>query len=225
MGAIGLGQAFGLIRWPGARPGDGLQLSLTGAVFAQFDMRTPSNDLLNADYLVGLPVTYHRGAFSARARLYHQSSHLGDEYLLDTQPAPVRINLSFEAAELLLAREIGPLRIYGGGEYIVRRAPADLKRGLLHGGVEFRQRGSLFQLGIVGRARLVAGLDLRSWQQQNWRPGWSGRGGLEFAPVGDDGGVGQRLSVLLHVYDGPSPYGQFYLTEVRSIGFGAHFRL
>jgi hypothetical protein len=225
VGAIGLGQAFGLMRWPSARPGDGLQVSLTGAVFAQFDLGTSSNDLLNADYLVGVPVTYHRGAFAARARLYHQSSHLGDEYLLDTQPQPVRVNLSFEAIELLLTGEAGPLRVYGGGEYIVRRAPADLKRGLLHGGAEFRQRGQLFRIGALGWARLVAALDVRCWQQQRWRPGWSGRGGLEFAPVGDDQGLGQRLSLLLHVYDGPSPYGQFYLTEVRSIGFGAHFRL
>jgi hypothetical protein len=224
VGAIGLGQSFGLIRLPGSTPGDGLQVSLAGAVFAQFDMRTPSNDLLNADYLIGVPLTYRRGAFAARARLYHQSSHLGDEYLLDTQPPPVRVNLSFEAVELLLAGEAGPLRIYGGGEYIVRRAPADLKRGLLHGGVEFRQPGQLFRIGAVGRARVIAALDVRSWQQQNWRPGWSGRGGLEIAPSGG-GDAGQRLALLLHVYDGPSPYGQFYLTEVRSIGFGAHFRL
>jgi hypothetical protein len=225
VGAIGLGQAFGLIRWPERTPGDGLQVSVSGAVFAQFDMQTGSKDLLNADYLIGLPVTYHRGAFSARARLYHQSSHLGDEYLLRTQPQPQRVNLSFEALELLLAGEAGPFRVYGGGEYIPWRVPPDLKAGRLHGGLEYRQTSPLFRVGVVGRARLVAALDVRSWQQQNWRPGWSARGGLELAPAREDGGLGQRLALMVHVYDGPSPYGQFYPVEITSLGVGAHFRL
>jgi hypothetical protein len=225
MGAIGLGEAFGLIRWPGPEPGDGLQVSLAGAVFAQFDMGTSSNDLLNADYLIALPVTYRRGALAARARYYHQSSHLGDEFLLRTQPQPERVNLSFEAIELLVAAELGPLRAYGGGEYLTRRAPPELEPGVLHGGLEFRQPGPLFRIGALGRARLVAALDVRSWQQQSWRPGWSGRAGLEFAPAQEDWGLGQRLAVLVHLYDGPSPYGQFYLVEVTSVGVGAHFRI
>lgn len=225
VGAVGLGQTFGLLRWRGRRPGDGLQLGLSGAVFAQFDMGLPSKDLLNADYLIGFPITYHRGAFSARARLYHQSSHLGDEYLLETQPQPQRVNLSFESLDLLLAGEAGPFRVYGGGEYIPWRVPPDLKPGRLHGGLEYRQPGSLLRIGGVVKARVVMALDVRSWQQQNWRPGWSARGGLELTSARDEDGLGQRLAVLLHLYDGPSPYGQFYPVEITSIGMGAHFRL
>jgi hypothetical protein len=51
-------------------------------VFAQFDLDSTSDDLLNADYVVGLPLTFRRAGFSARGRFYHQSSHLGDELLL-----------------------------------------------------------------------------------------------------------------------------------------------
>lgn len=225
VGEVSLGQAFGLIRWPGRKPGDGLQMSLSGAVFTQFDMQSPSKDLLNADYMVGFPITYHRAAFFARARIYHQSSHLGDEYLLQTQPQPQRVNLSFEAVELLLAGEWGPVRVYGGGEYIPWRVPPDLKPGRLHGGLEYRQPGTLLRIGAVAKARVVMALDVRSWQQQNWRPAWSARGGLELAPVRDDGGLGQRLALMVHLYDGPSPYGQFYTVKIRSVGVGAHFRL
>jgi hypothetical protein len=225
VGAVGLGQTFGLMRWPGRKPGEGVQMGLSGAVFAQFDLGTGSKDLLNADYLIGLPVTYHRGAFSARARWYHQSSHLGDAYVLRTQPQPQRVNLAFDALEVLLAGEVGPFRAYGGGEYIPWRVPPDLKPGRLHGGLEYRQPGLPLKVGTVARARLVVALDMRSWQQQNWRPGWSARGGLELAPARDDAGLGQRLGLMIHAYDGPSPYGQFYPVEVRSLGFGAHFRL
>jgi hypothetical protein len=83
--------------------------------------------------------------------------------------------------------------------------------------------GSLFRIGVA-RARLVAAVDIRSWQQQNWRPGWSGRAGVEVAGLRDGKGLGRRLAFLLHLYDGPSPYGQFYPVAVTAVGLGAHFR-
>ena len=55
---------------------------LVGNVYAQFDLNRPSYDLINADYLIGLPLTFRFDRFSGRARLYHQSSHLGDEFVL-----------------------------------------------------------------------------------------------------------------------------------------------
>ena len=66
VGAVGFGETFGLLRMPGRRPGDGWQIDLAGAVFAQFEMQRQSTDLVNADYLVGLPITYRRGKISAR---------------------------------------------------------------------------------------------------------------------------------------------------------------
>ena len=55
VGLAGFGGHWGLIRWLGDRPGDGLQLSISGGVFAQFNMDTPSKDLINADYVVASP--------------------------------------------------------------------------------------------------------------------------------------------------------------------------
>jgi hypothetical protein len=49
--------------------------------------------------------------------------------------------------------------------------------------------------------------------------------GAVFAPAEEDWGLGQRLALLVHLYDGASPYGQFYPVEVRSVGFGAHFHI
>src|SRR6185436_21081639 len=79
IGAVGLADHFGLVRWGGPSPGEGVQLDVVGSIFAQFGLDTPSNDLINADYIIGLPLTFRRSGFSARARLYHQSSHFGDE--------------------------------------------------------------------------------------------------------------------------------------------------
>src|SRR5688572_1775441 len=131
---VGVGDAIGLARWSGARPGDGVQLSLAAGVFAQFDLATSSFDLINADYVIGLPLTFRRSGFSGRLRLYHQSSHLGDEFLLSADPE--RINLSFESAELILSQAFGGLRVYGGGEFFFNRDPSDLDPLLAHGGAE-----------------------------------------------------------------------------------------
>ena len=49
-------------------------------VFSQFDLSAPSSDLINTDYVVGVPLSWRSGGWSTRVRLYHQSSHLGDEF-------------------------------------------------------------------------------------------------------------------------------------------------
>lgn len=52
-GAVAFGLDWGTVRWAATADGDGLQLGLAGGVFAQFDMRASSKDLMNADYVIG----------------------------------------------------------------------------------------------------------------------------------------------------------------------------
>src|SRR6476469_9489393 len=73
VGSVGISDAFGLLRFGGSKPGNGFQVSLQGSVFAQFDLDVSSYDLVNADYIIGLPVTMRSGVFSMRLRLYHPS--------------------------------------------------------------------------------------------------------------------------------------------------------
>jgi hypothetical protein len=196
-------------------------VSLAGSVFAQFDLGTPSFDLMNADFIIGLPLDWRRGGTSARARLYHQSSHLGDEFLLRGEH-PERENLSFEAAELLLSRDAGPLRLYGGGELLLHREPSDLARTVAHGGLELRPAASV-SFGRLASARLLAALDVKAAREQDWTPAWSLRAGLDFGRPREGLAAGGRWSLLAELYDGPSPYGQFYRNDVRLVGVGLHF--
>jgi len=53
LSSIGLGESIGLIRGAEGR----WQLSLATGVFSQFEMHSPSYNLLNSDFLVGLPIT------------------------------------------------------------------------------------------------------------------------------------------------------------------------
>ncbi len=215
--AIGLGDSFGLFRIAGASSGDGLQLDIVGGLFAQFNLDEPSFDLINADYLVGLPLTFRARGFSSRLRLYHQSSHLGDEFLLSRQPE--RENLSFEALDLIISQEIRGLRVYAGVEsFFLRRPDIAVVSRIAHGGAELRP-------GHFGVGRLVAAVDLKVVEQVDWRVGRSARVGFEIARVPSPGHPPRVLSVLAEYYYGPAPYGQFYPDEIRFLGVGIHFSL
>jgi hypothetical protein len=215
--AVGLGDSFGLVRVGGPSIGEGLQLDVIGSIFAQFDLGAPSNDLINADYIVGAPLTLRRRGFTLRAKLYHQSSHLGDEYLLrDTDIE--RENLSFESFEVLASQEIGVLRVYGGGERLFRREPDTVASKLVHGGVELRTARD-------APAQLLAGIDLKATDRHDWSPATSARVGIEVRRSGPDGHPGRLVMFVLELYEGPSPYGQFFQDDISYIGFGVHVGL
>jgi hypothetical protein len=217
IGSVGLGDSFGLVRWGGPRAGEGVQLDVVGAIFAQFDLDSESNDLINADYIIGLPLTIRRSGFSIRARVYHQSSHLGDEYLLRSSQIQ-RENLSFESLELLASQELGPLRVYGGGERIFRRDPDTVKAKLLHAGAELRS-------GRAGLLQLVSGVDLKTTEQHDWSQALSGRVGFELARPASAGHPVRLVTIMLELYKGPSPYGQFFQEDISYVGVGIHFSL
>lgn len=212
--SVGYGENFGLWRWPGARPGDGWQLNFAGGLFAQFNLDAPSGDLINADYVIGFGLTHGRGPFSARFRLFHQSSHLGDEFLLN-QPNIERINLSIEVVDAIASYEWERWRVYGGAGYLIGRDPAQLDPRFVEAGVEYRGQRFRWDLG-----RLIAGIDLRSVEELNWRTARSVKVGLELGQA-DPGR--RRVRILAEHYRGASPFGQFFNTEIRYSGIGLYF--
>jgi hypothetical protein len=198
--AVGFGENFGIVRH-GSKPKKGWQLGISAAVFAQFDLESDSSDLMNADYVIGVPVTWRHDDWSGRVRIYHQSSHLGDEYLLRVQPE--RVNLSYESIEVLVAHDFGGIRAYGGGEYLFHREPSDLAEGLIHIGLDWRNSETTFSFSRLGAARWVAGLDVKHWQQDDTAIQVSAKAGLEFAPLNNTSNSARHWSVLVELYDGP----------------------
>src|SRR2546429_10019261 len=136
-------------------------------------------------------------------------------------PAPAqRVDLSFEAAELPLSRELAHWRVYGGGEYLFTHSPADLKPGVLHAGLEYRQPGSLVRLGRLAAGRLVAALEGRSVQDRGWQIGWSFVTGLELADPLLLPGSGWRGSGQLQGYSGAPPDGEILPDPVPALRLG-----
>ena len=209
MASVGFGETFGLYRFFGSREGDGLQLSVEGSLFAQFNLNTSSFDLLNADYTIGIPFTYRYGDNSLRFRVYHQSSHLGDELLLSANH-PERVNLSYEAIELIYSRDWRDWRVYGGGEYLIHNDPGDLKPLSAHWGIEYHGSNPLLWNG-----RPIVGVDMKSFEEHNWAIDTSVKAGLEF---GHPNPGQRRLRLMALWYKGFDPRGQFYINKVEYYG-------
>ena len=219
-GLVAFGGAFGIWGLRQPRGCDGLQVSLFGAVFAQFNLDTPSFDLLNADYLVGPEVTYRRGRWSGRARFYHQSSHLGDEFLLNYGIAHgvQRQDLSFEILDALVSVEDTWWRLFvGGGLVVISSSEPDLtsKPAFLQWGFELR--GPAWQpWGWLNNTqlRLVFGGNFSSAQVIGWTPNASVTGGLEWAsPNGT-----HRARLLLEYQRTAALFSQFFFERTQNFG-------
>ena len=223
VGVVAVGEDIGLVRWPsGTAGGGGVQVGIAGAVFSQFDLRRASLPLLNADYTVGLPLTVRRGAWSARARVYHQSSHLGDELLLAEHLQ--RLDSTFEALELLAAAQRAGARVYAGFEWIFHATPRSLPDLVWHAGLDYRHP-RMFHVISGGDAQLVAGFDIkRSWSSARGAD-VSLRAGVELGPPAGEDGRRRRFAVLAQYYEGNSPLGQFFSENVSFAGIGIHFFL
>jgi hypothetical protein len=204
------GEYFGLAADFLGLPGNS-QIGLQGAVFTLFNLSTPSSDLVNADYWIGIPVTYRNGPWSFLARIYHQSSHLGDEFILDN-PTVKRVNLNYEDAVTLISYEWEKLRIYGGGGYIIHSEP-HLARPHLQAGTEFFQPHALRGLDFV------AALDVQSSRELGWENSYSFQAGFQFKNRSN-----RRVRLMFEHFDGHSPNGQFFRERLRYNGIGLYFR-
>ena len=113
--AVSFGDDFPIYRWCDIMQWHGdMQISLEACVFAVFNMDTSSHNLVNADYYVALPLTYATGRWSYRLRLYHISSHLGDEFLV-SHPLVVRTNPSIEVLDIFTSYQLNDqIRLYAG---------------------------------------------------------------------------------------------------------------
>ena len=219
IGSVGVADRFGLVRWGGPQAGDGVQIGLEGGIYAQFDLASASYDLINADYVFGVPITARIGSFSARVRAYHQSSHLGDEFLLRADH-PERENLSFQSVEAILSFDVSFVRVYGGGEYLFNQQPERVEPHIAHGGIELRQRNPLFGSGGI---HLIAAGDVKALEREDWKAGYSVRAGLEMSRSGEHLHVARRWMLLAEYYRGASPYGQFFRDDIEYAGVGIHF--
>jgi hypothetical protein len=210
---LGVGYDFGLLRRRSDNPAYGWQLSVFGSIDSLFNLDLPGDALVNTDFRFGFPLTWRNGPLSMRARLYHQSSHLGDELILGGN-APRRVDLSFEALDLLAAWARAGWRLYGGAGYVLRTSSERYEGGSLQAGFDY------VSAPVLLGARLTAGLDVKWLEAADWRSGVSAKAGFK---VGRQTLERQGLRLLLEFYEGFAPFGQFFVEDIRYRGLTLQF--
>ncbi len=215
VGSVGFGDSFGLVRVPGWGKTDNWQLGISGTVLAQFNMDAESLDLINADYIIGFPLGYRNGDWSARARFFHQSSHLGDEFLLLPQNPELmetRINLSFETIELLFGWDWEGVRLTAGPSYIVHTS-TPLKRYSAQGGIDYLRTKPVYKSTVYPFASAL----WHFWEETNWDTDITVKAGINIrSPYAEK----RSIQIFGEYYHGNLPFGQFYLLQAEYFGAG-----
>jgi hypothetical protein len=213
VGAATFGETIALYRHPGPSGALG-EIGFQAGVFSIFDLSAPSSDLVNTDFFAALQASYRNNDLSTLFRIFHQSSHLGDEFLLRNRID--RVNLSFEGIDLKLSyRPLDWLRLYGGGAYLFKVDPSDLRPWATQAGIELQTPWRFW----ADSTRLVTALDLQNRQENSWSTEISVRGGFQFERPRS---FLRKISLLLEYYKGHSPNGQFFSEKIEYFGPGLH---
>jgi len=200
---VTFGDQFPVYRWANVWGGD-LQLEVEGGVFAVFDLSDKLFPLINADYYGGIPLTFAKGPWSHRLRLYHVSSHLGDEYMQANKKVR-RKNKSFEALDISTDYQISRnFRIYGVlGSILASDSEMKMKPLYLEYGFEARGFRTNFKQ-LFGQAFFA--FHARNYQDVGYALDTTYALGYEWGKVH---GIGKKIRLFAEYHHGFSPEGQF----------------
>jgi hypothetical protein len=192
------------------------ELGWLGGAFSIFDLDSSSYDLLNTDFRAGPTFSMRRQWLSGTLRLYHQSSHLGDEFLLRSAANRAgRINLSFEGIDGLVSADPWPwLRVYAGAGELLHTEP-HLQRLSAHAGAQLTSPVAF----LDGAMRPIAAFDYQGREENHWREELAGSAGIQL----ENPALSKlKIQILVDYFKGNSPNGQFFVRRIETIGIGIH---
>jgi hypothetical protein len=210
---VGIGEEFPVLALRrGPQP---ISLGFGVVAYARFNLDDPKSSLVSSDWTVGFDVNADLGRWWVAGQLYHESSHLGDEYR-DTFNA-TRLDWTRELVAAWLGYRIGSFKFMVSPSYVLVDQ-LDLPRGAVSAAVDFV--GPTFHfLGVP--ARPIGGAFADAWAQTDWKVSQSLKGGISL--LGDHGK--HTMSVALVEHGGRSTQRQFYTASSHYWGFELRFDL
>lgn len=209
---ISLGDDFPIFRWLDVFRWHGdFQIGIEAGIWSVFDLN-PKPDfcggsaLFNTDFYVGIPLTYAINKWAWRFRIYHISSHLGDEFLVN-HPSYCRRNPSFEATDFFFSYQAyGCLRLYGGPGLIIH---SDDSFPMKHCYVEYGFEASFLGTKIYYHklyGNFFIATYWRNWQLNDFAIDGTYLFGYEWSKLQ---GVGRKIRIFGEYHHGFSCEGQF----------------
>lgn len=230
--AVSLGDDFPIFRWIDVMRWHGdLQIGIEAGIWSVFNYsniphrpKHETCELVNTDYLVGIPLTYAFDQWSFRLRIYHVSSHLGDEFLCNHEKeVERRRNPSMEAIDFFSSYQFssGLRGYFGPGVVFHSDRSFHIKPLYIEYGVELRILGSRFDYHRLYGTPFFA-IHLENWQQRDWDWDLTVKLGYELSKLQ---GVGRKMRVYIDYHHGYSYEGQFFnrRTQYGEFGFSWGF--
>jgi hypothetical protein len=214
---VALGNTWGILRWEPSEglPGWVFQWSVEGMGYSRFVLNSGINEFQTIDFFANIPLEFRKDAFSGRVMLFHQSSHLGDDYIRRTNDKGFRYGV--DGFRATLSYELHPqARVYGGGTALVHGVPSDQEGGAQSG----------FELRTPD-LRWIKDHECWGYFGQDFQ--WLGRTGWNLSSRTEAGlriGVPRVVRAMrAHVAytGGHSSFGQFYKREEFYWDFGLSF--
>lgn len=188
----------------GPRP---IVLGVGSQVYGRFSLDDSKSALISMDWVVGLNTTAVLGAWALTLQLYHESSHLGDEYADDFGAG--RLDWTREVAAGWASYGFGDWRLTGGASYVLDDGLSLPRTGAALG-IDFRGNRRRADTGAV---QPVVGFYTEATSATRWRLSSSAKVGVAFGRQGT-----QRLGLALIAHDGLSTQRQFFREESQYIG-------
>jgi hypothetical protein len=211
-GEVVVGENFPLVTLQGGP--DPIVLGFGSQVYGRFSLSDSKSALISTDWVVGINSTALFSPFAITLELFHESSHLGDEYG-DRFPGD-RVDWTRGVLAGWTSYMTGPWRFTVGGSYVLvdeLRLPA--AAGSL--GIDFRGKSRRL---LGGQVRPIAGIFTEAGAATKWRLSNSAKLGLAFGTGGN-----HDVSLGLIAHDGLSTQRQFFRQESRYIGMELRFDL
>ncbi len=207
VGAVSFGDDFGIYRWLDVLPWHGdLEFDIEAGIFAVFNLKHPEECMVNTDFFVAAMLEYAFDCWSFRFRLWHMSSHLGDEFLL-AHPGFERCNVSDEGVDFFASYQCSrAIRIYAGiGDIFSRDRSFPEKPLYFEAGTEIRAFGCRDCYDRLYIQPFLA-MHFRAWAEHDYTIDQTYALGVEYSKIQ---GVGRKFRIFFEYHNGFSKEGQF----------------
>jgi hypothetical protein len=211
-GEVVVGENFPLVTLKGGR--SPIVLGFGSQVYGRFSLTDSKSSLISTDWVVGLNTTAVLSPFTMTLEVYHESSHLGDEYG-DRFPDD-RIDWTREVLAGWASYIAGSWRFTLGSSYVLTDE-LGLPAAAGSIGVDYRGKSRRF---LGGQVRPIVGLFTEAGAATRWRMSTSAKLGMSFAT-----GENHDLSLGLIGHDGLSTQRQFFRQRSQYIGMEIRFDL
>lgn len=207
VGAVSFGDEFPFYRWKniGWFCGD-FEVGIEAGIFAVFDLDNPDACMFNTDFFVAGFGSYAFDCWSFRLRLWHMSSHVGDEFLLANDDFD-RCNVSDEGIDLFASYQLSRfIRLYAGvGDIVARDKSFPEKPFYFEFGTEVRAFGCRDSCNRLYAQPFFA-MNFRSWAEHGYALDQTYALGMEWSKIQ---GVGKSFRLFAEYHNGFCEEGQF----------------